>query len=280
MPGYGATSMAQDFVPCQGKDGLYIRQRANGLFEPARLYWSVRLNGRLCILRRPRSSPSQAQRRLHRRRTRILPQPCADDRPPAPDRARARRCSCAPRRCAAQTGRPHYRYRLTDDGHRSTLDGHDRMLALLVEQVGLLGAGRRRRAHAGERRARAVPRRRLSARRAPPRRGASARRAPSALTASSRSCARTAASPSGTSWATRCEVRDFGCVYRAVVGRRRPVRLARDLPLSAAGCSNTSQRREPARLRRLLPLPHPRHGAALRRAIEATTDEPSPNRTS
>ena len=36
------------------------------------------------------------------------------------------------------TGRPHYRFRLTVDGHRRTLDGHDRMLALLVEQVGLL----------------------------------------------------------------------------------------------------------------------------------------------
>jgi predicted ArsR family transcriptional regulator len=37
-----------------------------------------------------------------------------------------------------QTGRPHHLYRLTVDGHRSTIDGHDRMLALLVEQVGLL----------------------------------------------------------------------------------------------------------------------------------------------
>lgn len=34
------------------------------------------------------------------------------------------------------TGRPHYRYKLTTDGHRRTLDGHDRMLALLVEQAG------------------------------------------------------------------------------------------------------------------------------------------------
>ena len=35
------------------------------------------------------------------------------------------------------TGRPHYVYSLTRDGHRRTLDGHDRMLALLVEQAGL-----------------------------------------------------------------------------------------------------------------------------------------------
>lgn len=36
------------------------------------------------------------------------------------------------------TGRPHYRYRLSDEGHRSVSDGHDRMLALLVEEAGLL----------------------------------------------------------------------------------------------------------------------------------------------
>jgi predicted ArsR family transcriptional regulator len=37
-----------------------------------------------------------------------------------------------------QTGRPHHLYRLTVDGHRACSDGHDRMLALLVEQVGAL----------------------------------------------------------------------------------------------------------------------------------------------
>ena len=36
------------------------------------------------------------------------------------------------------TGRPHYRYRLTDEGHRRIADGHDRVLALFVEQAGLL----------------------------------------------------------------------------------------------------------------------------------------------
>jgi predicted ArsR family transcriptional regulator len=36
------------------------------------------------------------------------------------------------------TGRPHYRYALTDAGHRSVSDGHDRMLALLVEHAGAL----------------------------------------------------------------------------------------------------------------------------------------------
>lgn len=36
------------------------------------------------------------------------------------------------------TGRPHYRYRLTNEGHRRIADGHDRVLALFVEQAGLL----------------------------------------------------------------------------------------------------------------------------------------------
>jgi predicted ArsR family transcriptional regulator len=40
------------------------------------------------------------------------------------------------------TGRPHYHYRLTSDGHRRVSDGYDRMLTLLVEHVGWLdGAG-------------------------------------------------------------------------------------------------------------------------------------------
>jgi predicted ArsR family transcriptional regulator len=34
------------------------------------------------------------------------------------------------------TGRPHFVYRLTEDGHRSVSVGYDRMLALLIEQAG------------------------------------------------------------------------------------------------------------------------------------------------
>lgn len=34
------------------------------------------------------------------------------------------------------TGRPHYRYSLSREGHRSVSDGHDRLLALLLEAVG------------------------------------------------------------------------------------------------------------------------------------------------
>jgi predicted ArsR family transcriptional regulator len=36
------------------------------------------------------------------------------------------------------TGRPHFRYLLTEDGHRRLADGWDRLLGLLVEQFGLL----------------------------------------------------------------------------------------------------------------------------------------------
>jgi predicted ArsR family transcriptional regulator len=42
-----------------------------------------------------------------------------------------------------RTGRPHYAYRLTGEGHRTMAQGCDRMLALLVEEAGLLDAGRR-----------------------------------------------------------------------------------------------------------------------------------------
>lgn len=34
------------------------------------------------------------------------------------------------------TGRPHYRYQLTGNGHRQVADGHDRLLELLVDRVG------------------------------------------------------------------------------------------------------------------------------------------------
>jgi predicted ArsR family transcriptional regulator len=38
-------------------------------------------------------------------------------------------------------GRPTFRYHLTDDGHRRLSDGHDRLVALLVEQAGALEPG-------------------------------------------------------------------------------------------------------------------------------------------
>ena len=36
------------------------------------------------------------------------------------------------------TGRPHYRYTLSHEGHRSVADGHDRLLILLMDAVGRL----------------------------------------------------------------------------------------------------------------------------------------------
>lgn len=51
------------------------------------------------------------------------------------------------------TGRPHYLYRLTPDGHRRLCDGYDRMLALLVDQAGRLEPGDLANATAEERRA-------------------------------------------------------------------------------------------------------------------------------
>lgn len=40
------------------------------------------------------------------------------------------------------TGRPHFRYQLTDNGHRSISEGYDRLVALLVDAVGAQnGAG-------------------------------------------------------------------------------------------------------------------------------------------
>lgn len=36
------------------------------------------------------------------------------------------------------TGRPHYVFRLSEDGHRRVLDGYDRLVGLLVQEAGLL----------------------------------------------------------------------------------------------------------------------------------------------
>lgn len=37
-----------------------------------------------------------------------------------------------------QTGRPHFQYRLTEEGHRTISDGYDRLVALLIEEAGAL----------------------------------------------------------------------------------------------------------------------------------------------
>jgi predicted ArsR family transcriptional regulator len=36
------------------------------------------------------------------------------------------------------TGRPHFRYRLTEEGHRRISDGYDRLVALLLDEAGCL----------------------------------------------------------------------------------------------------------------------------------------------
>jgi len=119
------------------------------------------------------------------------------------------------------TGRPHYRYRLTVDGHRRVSDGHDRMLALLVEQVGGLEAADVAGAMPDERRARLF------------------RRAAEALAETHRAALRTLPAaerveriaailrahggfaewhPVGEAF----ELRDFSCVFRATVGSCAP----------------------------------------------------------
>ena len=113
-------------------------------------------------------------------------------------------------------GRPHHLYRLTDDGHRRTLDGHDRMLALLVEHAGLLEpadvAGR----SPAERRAALFRRAALSL--------AERHRAESRALAGTERIERAVQilrshggfaewHDVGDAW----EVRDFACVYRAAV---------------------------------------------------------------
>jgi predicted ArsR family transcriptional regulator len=39
------------------------------------------------------------------------------------------------------TGRPHFLYRLTDEGHRRISDGYDRLVALLLDEAGCLEPG-------------------------------------------------------------------------------------------------------------------------------------------
>ncbi|MBF6601213.1 MAG: DUF3489 domain-containing protein [Dehalococcoidia bacterium] len=52
------------------------------------------------------------------------------------------------------TGRPHYRYSLTEDGHRNVAQGHDRLVSLLVEAAGSLEPADVDGATPGERRGR------------------------------------------------------------------------------------------------------------------------------
>jgi predicted ArsR family transcriptional regulator len=113
------------------------------------------------------------------------------------------------------TGRPHFHYRLTDDGHRRLSEGYDRLVALLVEQAGNLQPN----GHSPDGQRSALFR--AAARALAERHAAEVRALPPAEQA-----ARAVAilrmhggfseqHPDGDAF----EIRDFGCVYRETVSR-------------------------------------------------------------
>jgi predicted ArsR family transcriptional regulator len=119
------------------------------------------------------------------------------------------------------TGRPHHLYRLTADGHRRTIDGHDRMLALLVEQAGLLEPGDVAGLAPAERRARLFHKAAVTL--------AERHRTDVLALAGTEKIERVVVilrshggfaewHAEGGTW----EVRDFACVYRAVAGGSGP----------------------------------------------------------
>lgn len=116
------------------------------------------------------------------------------------------------------TGRPHYQYRLTEDGHRRLSDGYDRLLSLLVEQVGVMeqnGHGPSGRREALFRSAAMA----LAERLAPELRTLPlAEQVDRAVTELSRH----GGFAEHHETAGGFEVRDFGCVYRELVTRSGP----------------------------------------------------------
>lgn len=114
-------------------------------------------------------------------------------------------------------GRPHYLYRLTGDGHRRVADGYDRMLALLVAQVGRMdpadfeeASPDQRRARLFEKTASALAQRYLSEVRS-----LTGDEQPARIVALLKEYGGFA------EWHAldgAFEVRDFNCVYRAAVG--------------------------------------------------------------
>lgn len=114
-------------------------------------------------------------------------------------------------------GRPRFRFRLTEDGHRRVSVGHDRMLTLLVEQAGRLEPANLEGQRPDERRARLFE---LAA-------GALAERNRAAIVDLSpadqvaRAVALLRSHGGFADWhevSGVFEVRDFGCVYRGTVG--------------------------------------------------------------
>jgi predicted ArsR family transcriptional regulator len=119
------------------------------------------------------------------------------------------------------TGRPHYRYKLTGDGHRRTLDGHDRMLALLVEQAGLVEPILIVQASPAERRGRLFE----AAAKALAERHREDVQALSGDERFDRVAAILQSHGGFAEWhraGDAYEFRDFGCVYRATVGESGP----------------------------------------------------------
>jgi len=119
------------------------------------------------------------------------------------------------------TGRPHYRFRLTQDGHRRVSDGYDRMLALLVDQAGRLEPADVAGATPDERRARLF---RLAAEALADRHRPELR----ALSGPARiqRVAEVLRSHGGfAEWhdlGTDYELRDFSCVFRSTLGNGMP----------------------------------------------------------
>ena len=117
------------------------------------------------------------------------------------------------------TGRPHFRYLLTEDGHRRLSDGYDRLVALLVEQAGLLNGSEaptpaERREHLFRKAAEALAQRHradlhgLGT-------AAQAERAVGILRMHG-------GFAEFHSRGQEVEIRDFGCVYREIVTRTGP----------------------------------------------------------
>lgn len=115
-------------------------------------------------------------------------------------------------------GRPHYRYRLTERGHRHVSDGYDRLLALLLEQAGYVEAADVAESSHRERRA-ALFRRAAAALADAHRRELCMMTSP--VERLDRVTAILRAHGGFAEWhdldGGAVEVRDFGCVFRAMV---------------------------------------------------------------
>jgi len=118
------------------------------------------------------------------------------------------------------TGRPHYLYQLTDDGHRHISDGYDRLVALLVRETGNVEIDENfatpdeRRRRLFRRAARALAETHVAEVRALS--GEAQAERIIAILRSHGGFAESHAQPGG------YELRDFSCVFRATVGGAGP----------------------------------------------------------